>query len=153
MRIEIKKEEVKSAGDFIIAIATNENVRKLEVVDSDHNGTGYFNGLAARKLGSGLWGFECRGRHGVVAATTVGNVVMFERYAGGKGVVVCNFARTLQPVAAMLGMTGAISIEQIVSVLDDLGSLRGWSVHPVYTNVTSLVESIMDPLSGEENED
>lgn len=153
MRIEISKDVVKNAGDLIVAIATNESVRKYEVVDSDHNGTGYFDGLAARKLDSGLWGFECRGRHGLVAATPVGNVVLFERYSGGQGVVVCNFARTLQPVAAMLGMSSAISINQIVSILDDLGSFRGWSIDPIHTNVTSLVESIVNPLSGEENED
>ena len=153
MRIEIKKEDVKNAGALIIAIATNDAVRKLEVVDSDHNGTGYFNGLAARKLDSGLWGFECRGRHGVVAATPVGNIVMFERYAGNQGVVVCNIARNLRPVASMLGMSSAISIEQIVSVLDDLGGHRDWILDTVRTNVSSLVESVLSPVGDEENED
>ena len=153
MKIEIRGKDIKSPAEFIQIIATNENVRKLDVDASAGNGTGYFNSLTSRELEPGLWGFEVNGRYGIIAATPVGNVVMFQRYTGGQnGVAVCNWPRNLLAVQHMLGMTSSISCDQMAAVLDDLGKHDGWLLDPVRTNVSEMVAAIQAPLSGEDNE-
>lgn len=153
MKIEIRGKDIKSPAEFIQIIATNENVRKLDVDVSAGNGTGYFNSLTSRELEPGLWGFEVGGRYGIIAATPVGNVVMFQRYAGGaQGVAVCNWPRNLLAVQHMLRMTSSISCDQMAAVLDDLGVYDGWLLDPVRTNVSEMVAAIQAPLTGEDNE-
>ena len=153
MKIEICNSDVKNAAEFIRIIATNENVRKLDVDVSAGNGTGYFNSLTGMALEPGLWGFEVGGRYGIIAASPVGNVVMFQRYAGGsQGVAVCNWPRNLLAVQHMLRMTSAITCEQMACVLDDLGKHDGWLLDPVRTNISSMVSAIRAPLTGEANE-
>ena len=153
MKIEINGRDVKSPAEFIQIVATNDHVRKLTIDASAGNGTGYFNSLTNLALEPGLWGFEVGGRYGIIAASPVGNVVMFQRYAGGShGVAVCNWPRNLLPVQHMLRMTSSISCDQMAAVLDDLGKHDGWLLDPVRTNISSMVSAIRAPLTGEANE-
>ena len=153
MSIEISKVEIKTAAELIEAIVAVSEIPMLKAEPSDSNGTGYLDGLTVRPLATGVYRYvDGSDRAGVVIATPVGNIVMFQRFKGGRdGVAVFNTARNLRGIAGMLGMSGAISVEQISRLLFSMDFRTVWWLSLADVPAIVIVESILNPEQGEYN--
>lgn len=95
---------------------------EFEVIASDSNGTGYYDGLVLRNLRKPI-GTMLRAitpgennRRMLVVVTPVGNLVIFERFTGGdKGVVVTNMPTMLR----LILVSGTVSLEQLRYMIGD----------------------------------
>lgn len=116
-----------------------KNLEEFELLESDRNNTGYFDGLVSRNLrqpiGTLLRTTTAPGnnRRVLVIVTPVGNVVLFERYTNGeKGAIVCNCPRSLRGLMPSGAQTS-----------DSITSLTGGAWSCEYQNIGYDVKSIL----------
>jgi hypothetical protein len=95
-----------------------------DTVKAAENGTGYFDGLVHRDLGlepGARAKFTDRhGRRGVVLATQLGNVVIFQRYIDDERTLVHNEPTELSNIVVR---TGAMSTEEF-GILNGMGKVN-----------------------------
>ncbi len=79
------------------------------------NGTGYLNGAVVEQISETSKSVDDHGRKIILIPVVIGNLVLFERYKGGNGVIVCNCPRTIEAIVP--GLSNQISDETLSDIL------------------------------------
>lgn len=89
--------------DIFVDSYAGQPLETIEILESDRNTTGYFDGLVTRNLrqpvGTILRAISNGTRRLLIVVTPVGNVVLFERYVAGEhGALVTNLPNSLRAI-------------------------------------------------------